>query len=195
MRIFYEGWILMNKESLIKKAYELGFDYEKTYHGCAQCAIAAIQDALEVRNDFVFKASSGFAAGCGLLRDGVCGGYAGGIMMMSLFFGRRREKFDNDRDENYRSYHMACALHEKFLHEYGTIICQDIHKKIFGKTFDLWNPEEKQLFEEAGAHRDKCTGVVATASSWTTEIILDEIEKESMKLDDFRHLIRYYKEG
>jgi len=179
----------VDKDQLIKKAYENGFEYEKRYHGCAQCAIAAVQDTLGIRNDFVFKSASGFAAGCGLLGNGICGGYSGGIMVMSLFFGRRREKFDNDREENYRSYHMACALHEKFKEEYGTVICQDIHKMIFGKTFDLWDGDQKQLFEEEGAHRDKCTTVVANASAWVTEILLNEISDCSMQLSDFHHLI------
>jgi len=34
----------MEKEELIKKAYDLGFKYEKNYRGCSQCAIAAIQE-------------------------------------------------------------------------------------------------------------------------------------------------------
>lgn len=178
----------MDKESLIKKAYDLGFDYEKKYRGCSQCTIAAVQDTLTIRNDYVFKAASGFPAGCGLLGDGICGGYTGGIMIMSLFFGRRREKFDDDREERYRSLHMACALHDKFIEEYGTIICKEIHIKIFGRSFDMWDEEEKQLFEEAGAHKDKCTTVVANASAWTIGAILSEIEKLSLKIKDFNHL-------
>jgi len=180
---------MMNKEEHVKKAYELGFDYEKKYRGCSQCAIAAIQDALGVPNDWVLKAGSGLATGLGLLRDGVCGGYSGGVMVMSTFFGRVREKFDNDHDEKYCSFHMAVDLHDRFIEKYGTIICKEVHYKLFGRTYDLWNPEEKQQFEDAGAHRDKCTSVVATASSWSAELILDEIKKRGLSLDDFKNLI------
>ncbi len=179
----------MDKYLLIRRAYELGFDYERNYHGCCQSTIAGIQDALGIRNDFVFKAGGGLAAGGGLLRDGICGGYSGGIMVMSTFFARVREKFNNDREENYCSYQMACELHDKFINEYSTVICKDIHYKIFGRSFDFWNPEEKRLLEEAGAHKDKCTSVVANGSSWATEIILNEIEKRSLELKDFKHLI------
>ena len=178
----------MGRESLIKKAYDLGFEYEKKYRGCSQSTIASVQDTLEIRNDFVFKAASGFPAGCGLLGDGMCGGYTGGIMIMSLFFGRRREKFDDDREENYRSFRMACALHDKFIEEYGTIICRDIHCKIFGRSFNLWDPEDKKAFEDAGAHKDKCTTVVANASAWAAGAILDEIKKMSLEIEDFKHL-------
>lgn len=107
---------------------------------------------------------------------------------MSLFFGRRREKFDDDHEERYRSLHMVCALHDKFIEEYGTIICKEIHVKIFGRSFDMWDEEEKQLFEDAGAHKDKCTTVVANASAWAAGIILNEIEKASLEMKDFYHL-------
>ena len=52
----------------------------------------------------------------------------------------------------------------------------------------MWDEEEKQLFEEAGAHKDKCTTVVANASAWTIGAILSEIEKLSLKIKDFNHL-------
>jgi len=82
----------MNKHYLAENAWKLGFDYEKKYRGCSQCTIAAIQGALGLRNDFVFKAGSGLATGGGLPRVGFCGGYSGEVMVMSTIFGRRREK-------------------------------------------------------------------------------------------------------
>ena len=49
---------------------------------------------------------------------------------------------------------------------------------IEGITFDLWDTDEKTAFEQAGAHADKCTSVVANASAWVTELILEELSKE-----------------
>jgi C_GCAxxG_C_C family probable redox protein len=178
----------MDRGALIRKAYDLGFEYEKTYRGCAQCTIAAVQDTAGVRNDLVFKAAGGLAAGCGLLTDGPCGGYTGGILAMSMYFARVREKFDDDREENYCSFRMATSLHDRFVEEYGSIICREIHKEIFGRSFDMWDKEDKARFEEAGAHREKCTGVVAHATGWAMEILLDEIERRGLRLEDFAHL-------
>ena len=178
----------MDKKAVIKTAHERGFHYERLYHGCAQCTIAAVQDALGIRNDYVFKAAGGLSGGCGLLRDGPCGGYTGGIMVMSMFFARRRKFFDSENEENRNSARMAVMLHERFIDEYGSIICMDIHKKIFGRSFDLWDPEEKELFEASGAHTDKCPSIVAKAASWVTEILLDELEAREMDLERFDHL-------
>jgi C_GCAxxG_C_C family probable redox protein len=178
----------MDRDALVKKAFELGFTYEKQYRGCSQCVIAAIQDTLDARNDFIFKAGSGLASGGGLLCVGLCGGYSGGVMVMSSYFGRVRSKFDDDREDKYCSFRMAVALYERFTEKYGSVICMDIHKNIFGRSFDLWNNTEKEAFEEAGAHTDKCTTVVADASAWSTEIILDELQKRGQSLGDFEYL-------
>ncbi|MCD6122888.1 MAG: C_GCAxxG_C_C family protein [Spirochaetales bacterium] len=172
------------KNKLMELAYSLGYEYEKNYRGCAQCTVAAVQDALDIKSDILFKAASGLATGGGLLCDGVCGGYSGGIMIMSSFFGRKRENIDDDHDEKYCSFRMATYLHKKFINKYGSVICKDIHNKIFGRTYDLWNPEEKEAFNNAGAHETKCTEVVATASSWIVQLIFEEISLRGIRFED-----------
>ena len=120
----------MKKESYIKKAYDLGFKYEKDYHGCAQSTIAAVQDSLGIRNDFVFKVTSGLAGGCGGIGDGMCGGYSGGSIVMCTFFGRRRDKFDNDNEDKECCNQMVRLLHDKFIEQYGSIICREIQAEM-----------------------------------------------------------------
>ncbi len=180
------------KEAIVKKAYARGFTGERDYRGCAQCAIAAIQDALDMKNDIVYKAGSGLAGGAGECIDGICGGYSGGIMMMSTFFGRSRKKeaTTEGRKDKYDSFRMAAALHDKFIEKYGTVICSENHKKIVGRSFNLSDDEQKEQFRKSGAHEDddKCCAVVGDGASWATELILDEIEKLGLTLKDFSYL-------
>ena len=177
-----------NRNELIQKAGELGFHYEKTYKGCAQCTIMAVFDTLGIDNPSVFKAASGLASGGGKMCDGVCGGYAGGIMAMSLIFGRSRDSITDDDVNKVTSFSMAAALREAFLEEYGTVICGTIHQKLFGRNFDMWSEAEFQEFEDAGAHEDKCTSVVGFASRETVKLLLDEADKRGMTLDDIRKI-------
>ena len=176
----------MQKENIIQRAFSLGLEYEKEITGCCQCTIAAIQDALHVRNDAVFKAGSGLTAGGGLSCEGSCGGYTGGVMVMSSIFGRQREIWDDDREEKDCAHNMAKALVDKFNREYGSNICKAIHDKIFGRTFDLRDAREREAFEKLGAHVDKCTTVVGTAAAWATELILEELSNRGMDLKMFR---------
>ena len=182
----------MNKQEMLKKAYDLGFTYEQKYRGCAQCAIAAIQDVLGIRNNYVYKAGSGLAGGAGECTDGLCGGYSGAIMMMSIYFGRTREEEGSTkgRNEKYDSFKMAAALHDKFIKKYGSVICSGIQKKIFGRSFNLRDDTQKQQFRDAGAHedKDKCCAVVGDGARWGVELILSEIESRSLTIEDFKDL-------
>lgn len=162
------------KKELLEKAYELGFEYEKTYKGCSQCVIAAIQDTLDIRDDSVFKAATGLAGGGGLTGIGLCGGYAGGVMVLSQLLGRERSIFDDPERVRFRSFDLAKQLADEFIREFGTIICRDIQIKKFGRPYYLRDPEDFNKFEEAGGHDDKCTDVVGKAAQMAVKIILDE---------------------
>lgn len=183
----------MNKEQIIEKAYKLGFEGEHNVRGCAQCALAAVQDALGIQNDIVYKSASGLAGGAGECIDGNCGGVTGGIMAMSMFFGRTREEeaTTKGRQDKYVSFRMAAALHDKFMEKYGTVICGEIHKKIYGRSFNLRDDEQKQMFRDAGAHEreDGCCAAVGDGARWATELILAELEANGLTLEDFKYLI------
>src|SRR5665648_52012 len=176
---------MLQKQELLEQAAQAGSEYEQIYGGCAQCTIAAVQDTLGLKNDALFKAASGLAGGCGGTCDGVCGGLSGGIMIMSSCFGRSRAGFGTENDETQCSARMAKDLHQKFVDTYGSAICKEIHGEIFGRTFNFWDAEDRQAFEDAGAHTEKCPSVVASASRWTMELILEELEQRGIDLKDF----------
>jgi hypothetical protein len=69
---------------------------------------------------------------------------------------------------------LTRKLGEKFEAEYNSLLCDDIEKKIFGRSFDKRNPAEREKKEEMGGHKDKCPSVVGKASRWIAELILDE---------------------
>jgi len=161
-------------EDLIQKAYELGKEYEGKYRGCAQCAIAAVHDAFNIRNDDVFKAATGFGGGGGRTADGSCGAYAGGIMILSSLLGRERDDFEDAAGVGDRNKSLCRELHDRFIKEYGTVICRDIHTKVMGRPFFLADPDEFAKFEEAGAHTVHCLEVVGKGARWVAEIAMRE---------------------
>jgi C_GCAxxG_C_C family probable redox protein len=162
------------RQDLLEKAYQLGFEYEKTYKGCSQCAIAAIQDTLDIKEDNVFKAATGLAAGGGLTGIGVCGGYVGGVMMISLLYGRERSNFEDPERKRFKSFELARRFGQLYIRELGSIICRDIQTQKFGRPYYIADPQDFEKFEEAGGHVDKCTDVVGIASRLAVQFIIDE---------------------
>jgi len=163
-----------NVKALTEEAYQLGYDYEKKYKGCAQCIVAAVQDTLSIRNDDVFKAVTGCSGGGGSLCDSGCGAYVGGITLLSTLCGRERNNFEDPDKIRAKTSELARMLHARFVKEYGTVICRDIHMKLFGRYFYMADPEEAEKFDAAGAHSTVCPDVVGKAARWVTEIILQE---------------------
>ncbi|OFW53417.1 MAG: hypothetical protein A2V75_00105, partial [Actinobacteria bacterium RBG_16_70_17] len=160
------------KDELLARAYELGFDYERRFRGCSQCAIAAIQDTLGVQDEAVFKAATGLAGGGALTGRGACGGYVGGVMVLSQLQGRERQHFDDPDGIRFRTFDLAKDLADRFDEEFGGTICRDVQTRVFGRSFDLRDPEDFRRFDASGAHDDKCPDVVGKAARMTVEIIL-----------------------
>ena len=162
------------RKELLEKAYELGFENEKVYMGCSQCALAAIQDTLGIRDDSVFKAGTGFAGGGGLTGIGVCGGYVGGVMVISQLLGRERSNFSDPEKIRFKTYALARKFLELYVKELGSVICRDIQTLRFGRPYYIADMDDFGKFEEAGGHVDKCTDVVGKASQLAVKFILDE---------------------
>ena len=160
--------------ALAKKSHDLGFRYEKEFRGCGQCLIAAVYDALDLPYDALFKALSGFAGGVGMVRDGNCGAYIGGALILSSLVGREREDFNDEVGKRFEAYRLVRKLRDRFIGEYATVTCGDIHQRIFGRHFDLLDAEQMAVFDEMGGHADKCPEVVGLAAAWLIEIIAEE---------------------
>lgn len=163
-----------DKIKILRDAYNLGFQNEKVFRGCAQCLLAGIFELTGQTESRIFQACSGFSGGIGLCGDGSCGGYTGGVLFMGAYLGRRYEQLDGDKIPQYKSYEMAQKLHDKYIETYGSSNCDGIHKTIYGQSYCLRTKPVRDAFEDAGAHRDKCTSVIAMASVWVTEILMEE---------------------
>jgi len=161
---------------VLKKAYELGFKYEKSFRGCAQCTIAAMQELTGIEDPGLFQSASGLSGGIAITGDGSCGGYVGGVMFMSSVVGRRKDRIpvDGDKVDQYKSYEMSMKLHDAYMETYGSVNCMDIHQGTFGKAFNLRTKAVRDEFEAAGGHLDKCTTVIAVATMLTAGLMLDE---------------------
>jgi C_GCAxxG_C_C family probable redox protein len=164
------------KNKLIRKAFNLGREYESIYRGCAQCTLGALQDTFNKREDSVFKASTGLATGIGLMGSSVCGGYSGGALFMGQLIGRDIEHFRTESSSKSGIFNMIKLLYQKYIAEYETVTCHNIQDKIFGRSFDLHKKDEKEIFEKMGGHKDKCPCIVGKAAAWTAEIILGNLK-------------------
>mgnify|MGYP000981605103 CR=1 FL=1 len=154
----------------MEKAYAAGYQYQATRGFCPQCVLAALQDAIGGVDETVFRAAQGLSGGTASCGSGTCGALAGGILMIGTRFGRSREAFDQD-DADRRISQISKELTDRFLITYGDYTCAGIQKSCLGRSFNLWDAAEKQLFNDLGGHSEVCGAVVGNAAKWTIEIL------------------------
>jgi len=173
------------KEEIIKKAEELGIEYEAKYKGCGQCTFLAIIDAMrwggleiipEDMEDRLFSGICVLTGGVGMTGDGTCGAVASSVLAIGMALGIPREGQDDSL------LRKGCAtvrdtILDKYYQEYRSILCKDVQRKFFGKAWDLTSDEMSHEF--LGITRG-CT--IMQTAMWAAEIILDEFEKGNVRL-------------
>lgn len=172
----------LSHQELLDKAYELGCNYEINSQSCSQTTVAALYELLDIDNVVARVATSS----CGGQADqvvGTCGGLVGGTMVLDYYFGRPIEKmsYQESVQANIKladeAIEVAKLLYDKYVKEYGTIICPHIQVQLFGRHYYYFrDPNDSEKFEKAGAHSDptKCGHIVGNAARWTMEILLDK---------------------
>ena len=104
-------------------------------------------------------------------------------MLLGLLFGRDRETMTYP-DESIRTerrekitnrlQELILRFRERFTQEYGSTKCNDIEMKIFGRSFESMNKEERDEKDRLGGHEDKCPIVLGKAARWAAELIMEE---------------------
>jgi hypothetical protein len=178
LREKYQG---LSRQELLDKAYELGCNYEINSQSCSQSVAAALHELLNI-DDVVVKVASSSCGGQAIQVVGTCGGLIGGTMVLDYFFGRpvKNTSYQEFIRDNMKplmgGLETARLLYDKYIEEYGTIICPHIQVQLFGRSYYLADREELKKFNEAGAHSDptKCGRITGNAARWVMEILLDK---------------------
>jgi C_GCAxxG_C_C family probable redox protein len=167
-------------ESILKKAYDLGYSFERAYHGCAQCVIGAVYQIFpQMRSEDIFRSANAQAGGMGLTSIGQCGAAVGAGMIISQLYGRSLGEIADPEKKRYVAYRMGKEFASRFIRETGSLICGDIQQKKMGRRFDLFNPEDRDSFENAGGHDRHCPDVVGTATRIVVQMLLEKMQEEN----------------
>lgn len=175
------------KEEIVKKAEELGKEYEAKYKGCGQCTFLAIIDALrwgglEIlprdMEDRFFSGVTALTAGVCASGNGTCGAVASSALAIGMALGSTREMQEKDISTVDMGFDVIqrCIL-EKYFREYQSILCKDVQRKYFGKAWNLTDPAMRDDFFGI---TEGCTIMLTAAMA--VECILDEYEKGNVKV-------------
>ena len=165
------------KKQAVNLAFKIGFETEASKTNCAQATFHSISSVLGVKNPQIFKSLYSIAGGGASSTCGSCGAFSGALVAFGFFFGRTYEQFQNSKLDA-KSDKLAIKFYKKFVRRFNTVICMEIHKKVFGRTFNFSNKKDIREFEKLGAYTIKCPAVVGLSSAWAIEILWDYIPRD-----------------
>lgn len=166
----------MNIEEIGNKALE----YDK-YSGCSQAVLLALQEAFKIGTKESFKAATVLSGGIAR-RGETCGALIGGLLALGLVAGRE----DITNTQAYRDamtpandiiedFKKRLEIEFKFVNPLFSTICRDIQEKIYGKGFDLNNPEDYHEFLNSGGHSNQGCPKVCSIAAVVTARKLQEL--------------------
>jgi C_GCAxxG_C_C family probable redox protein len=169
-----ENKIAENREmprDLVFKLLDQKVDhYMEISYNCAQSSYLALEEQFGLKGDEVLKALTPLP---GIAERGeTCGAVLGPLMVFGLIYGRGKTRL-NDWNIYRDSLVPSGKFCQLFEQGYGSTMCRDIQKDIFGKSFDLTDPEDLREFQEAEV-TNRCSSVVRKAVRIAAEIILDD---------------------
>jgi hypothetical protein len=164
-------------EAAARRAY--GYSYEGGH--CSQCTIRGLMETYGEADNAIFRALGAFAGGCGGETDAGCGAYSAGAYFLGMHYGLNLEDVDGAepplRNRGDEVMSLVKQLHDRFIENYGSVICEGIHRRLFGRPFYVNDPEEhRKLKELTQGMKDEegftwCADVCGDAARWTVEIL------------------------
>lgn len=161
-------------QPMIEKAAELASRYEVEYFGCSQSTLAGLIEAFGIGGRDMLRAATAFAGGV-VRRGNVCGALSGGLIMIGYLAGRDDLQM---ADQYQRGMGYADRLCRRFEDAYGSVVCREIQKRKYGRTFDLRRDEDREALHAIMAKDpEACQGVTRDAARWTGEIVAEILQE------------------
>lgn len=138
---------------------------------CARSAIYGLSTVFDYIPQDMITATASFAGGCGSA-SGTCGAYCSCLLAVGLKFNATMEEERADPAAFGRTAAKFSEFRDRFLAKYGTVLCPEIHKQLFGRSYILTDPKQVDEFLNLPGHVEKCAAVVGAATRIAAEMIL-----------------------
>jgi len=161
------------RQELLDRVQRRAEEYCYLTRNCARGTATALFEEFGLGNIETIKALAA-VPGIGMT-GGTCGAVSGGLLALGLFFSS--QDLTNYLDP---SPHLAARnFTQHFQEAFGSLVCADVQKLIFGKYHDpLSSLENLRAFNEDHA-REKCPLAPGLGARIAAEIILDTTAQDT----------------
>ena len=138
---------------------------------CARSTMEGLKSCLDFIPEEMVSACLSLAGGAGA-SSGSCGAYCAGLLAVGLKFNPTVAQERADHSLRLKGKKKFIAFRDAFLKEFGTTLCPELHKRLFGRSFVFTDEAQGAEFFAVADHAEKCAEIVGKAARMTAEILL-----------------------
>ncbi len=142
---------------------------------CARSTMEGLKSCFDFIPEDMVSASMSLAGGAGA-SSGSCGAYCSGLLAIGLKFNPTVAEERTDRSLRLKGKKKFIAFRDAFLKEFGTTLCPELQKQIFGRSFVFTDESQGAEFFAIADHAEKCAEIVGKATRLAAEILLADEE-------------------
>lgn len=165
----------MDKQYQIDHAVETAKAAQIRDDICARSVLVGLKEIYDDIPDEMITAALSLAGGTGGA-SGSCGAYCCGLLAVGLKFNAPLEDELVNPALKQKGAAKFSEYRDRFMKEMGTVMCPEIHKKLFGRSYTLYDPKEHEEFLTMPGHQVKCAEAVGVAARIAAEMILADKE-------------------
>lgn len=167
----------MNRQEIVAMIEKNALETSLRDDICARSALYGLKTYFDFIPEEMITAAMSLVGGCGRA-NGSCGAYVAGMLAIGAKFNPTiEEELANPEKLNelrQRGFEKLLEYRDTFYQEYGTTLCPEIHKQLFGRSFDLMDDKEDAEYLNVPGHVEKCSTVVKNAARMAAEIMLED---------------------
>ena len=165
------GGFIMTREEKIDVAVETAKAAQIRDDVCSRSVLVGLCAVLDDIPDEMITASLSLLGGTGAA-SGSCGAYCAGLLGVGLKFNSSIDDEEANPGIIAEGIGKAIEYRNRFLAVHGTILCPNIHEKVFGRSYIFTDPKQEEEFLALEGHAIKCAEIVGDATRIAAEMIL-----------------------
>lgn len=162
----------MTREEIIDAVVAAAVEAQLRDDICARSTMHGLRTQFSFIPEELVTAALSLAGGCGSA-SGSCGAYCSGLLAVGLKYNPTMDEEQQNPGTRMGGALKFMEYRDRFQEAYGTTLCPEIHKILFGKAFNLQDPADHEEFLSLPGHAQKCGEVVAKAARIAAEMILE----------------------
>ncbi len=165
----------MTKQEIIDKCANAAREAQIRDDVCSRSVLLGLKEYFDIPDEMI-RASASLCGGAGAA-SGSCGTYTCGLLAVGWKFNVPLERELADPDSFDITQSKFIGFRDRFLKEFGTTLCPEIHKQVYGRSYIYTKPEDCEAYGKVLDHNVQCAAVVERATRLVAEFLLEGEEE------------------